>query len=118
MPIIKASGTMLPVTSKLRVAASKRVVAGSGRPRTTASALRRSAAARRERKLPRRELRLPTGVQGLPDALGRRRHRELLGLAAEAGVVERVDDRVHRRRRRADRAELAHALDAERVERA
>src|SRR6185437_7768231 len=60
----------------------------------------------------------PALLEGAPDALRRRRHLDLLGLAAEPGMVEGVDHRVHRRRRRADRAELADALDAERVEQA
>ena len=49
-----------------------------------------------------------------PDALGRRRHVDV----GDAERRERVDDRVHHRRGRGDRARLADALDAHRVRRA
>src|SRR5678816_2051489 len=55
------------------------------------------------------------GLQRLPDALRGCRHLDLVGAAARAGGGERIGDRVHRRRRRADGAELADALDPERV---
>ena len=51
-------------------------------------------------------------LSGAPDDLRGRRHR------CDALVAERIDDRVDHRRRRADRAHLAAALDAERVVRA
>src|SRR5918995_221841 len=49
-------------------------------------------------------------LQRAPDFLRRRRHRD--------AHPDRVGDRVHHRRRRADRAGLAAALDPERVVRA
>src|SRR5678815_1397457 len=60
-------------------------------------------------------LRSDPSLERLPDALRGRRHLDLVGAAARAGVGERIGDRVHRRRCRADGAELADALDPERV---
>src|SRR5262245_14534542 len=55
----------------------------------------------------------PCMVHRLPDALGPQRHVDV----ADLERVERVDHRVHHRRRRADGRRLADALGAERVDR-
>src|SRR5262249_34814855 len=60
-------------------------------------------------------LRRRRSVQRLPYGARGRRHVDV----ADAGLaVERIDDGVDRRRRRADGAGLARALDAERIRRA
>src|SRR5882724_2795539 len=53
------------------------------------------------------------GAQCAPDGLGRDRQADV----AHTEMPQRIDDRVADRRRRADRAALAAALDAERIAR-
>src|SRR5438309_1204316 len=62
--------------------------------------------------------RIELAVQRTPHARRRQRHLDRLGAAPVARVIECVDHRVDDRRRRTYRAELADALDAQRVDEA